>query len=440
MKKLVTSFLFLLFATISFCQNPNFIYTQTCFGNQTTLVASSSLADSAIASWKWDLTGTGPYTANGKTIINLFTTTGTFAVKLKITPNFGTPDSITKNVVIDPLPNVNFRVDNLCALKKATYFGLSTINSGTITQSQWDFNNDGTVDFTDTHTTDTVTYTCGVAQIYQTKLICVSDKGCSAFAVKTTQVYPVPSAQFTVSTTCANDSTLFTNTTTNNPSPDYYYWTFGDGNHASTSGNAVHVYGSTGPFGVSVIAVTANGCRDTSAVNTITVHPLPVVSIFANAPPILWNSFYDGTTITLLAGGADTYLWWNNSDTTRSITVSQGGVFTVTGTDANGCKSSADITIDKLPIPDSVGTTSNILTPNGDGINDYLVIANKEAYQSCKISIYNMWNVLVYSQDGYNNDWGGTSNGKKLPDGPYYYIITCDDKPAVKGNINILTK
>ena len=433
-----TTTLFLLFLVkFSFGQTPNFIYTPTCYGSQTTFVASSTLADTAIASWKWDLNGSGTYSASGKTIINFFTTSGTFPIKLKITPNFGTPDSITKNIVIDPLPNVNFRVDNLCALKKATYYGLSTIISGTIAQSQWDFNNDGIVDFTDSHTNDTAVYTCGPAQIYQTKLICVSDKGCSAFAVKTTQVFPVPVAQFTVSTACVKDSTLFTNTTTNNPAPDYYYWTFGDSYFASSTGNVSHVYNYIGSYYVSLVAVTANGCSDTSLISNITAYPLPVVSITTSTNG---NVFYDGSNLSLTASGANSYLWWNNSETTNSIIISQSGTYTVTGTNTSGCKSSADIIIDKLPIPDSVATTSNILTPNGDGINDYLVIENKDAYQSCKINIYNIWNVLVYSQDGYNNDWDGTSNGKKLPDGAYYYIITCDDKATLKGNINILTK
>ena len=438
MKAIITSFLFLLLVTISFSQTPSFIYTPTCYGNQTTLVASSSLADSASASWKWDLTGSGTYTASGKTIIHLFTTPGTIAVKLKITPNFGTPDSITQNVIIDPLPNVNFRVDNVCAFKVATYYNQSTIATGTINQRQWDFNNDGIVDNT---SSDTVTYTCGAAQTYQSKLTCISDKGCSAFAVKTTQVFPVPLAQFIVEDSCLGDTTRFKNMTTNNPNPDFYYWTFGDGTHASTTDAATHIYAAAGHYNTFVVAVTANGCRDTSSVVSFNLNSRPAMSISANGVPSLGgNTFYDGSTLIVTASGADAYFWWGNAATTAAITVSQGGVYTVTGTNADGCSSSADITIDKLPIPDSVSVTSNILTPNGDGINDYLVIANKEVYQSCKISVYNIWNVLVYSQDGYNNDWGGTSNGSKLPDGAYYYLITCDDKPVLKGNINILTK
>ena len=183
MKKIFTPFLLLLFATICFGQNPNFTYNQTCFGSQTTLVGSSSLADSAVQMWQWDVDGDGIFDFNNKTIVYFFTTNDTVAVKLKITPNFGSPDSITQNVIIDPLPNVNFMVDNLCTGNIANYYNQSTIALGSITQWLWDFNNDGSPDNT---SNDTVTYNCGgTPNTFLSRLTCVSDKGCSSFATKT---------------------------------------------------------------------------------------------------------------------------------------------------------------------------------------------------------------------------------------------------------------
>ena len=436
MKIFFTSFLFLSITAFGYCQTPSFIYTPTCFGDQTTLVGSSALADTAISSWQWDLDGNGTFDAIGKTIIHLFTTASTFSVKLKITPNYAPADSVLQSVVIDPLPSVNFRVDNLCALKLATYYNQSTIASGTITSYNWDFNNDGVVD---NNSNDTVTYVCGPAQVYQTRLTCVSNKGCSAFAVKTTQVYPVPVAQFTANHTCAMDTSLFLNTTTNIPNPDYFYWSFGDGNQGSTTNNAAHIYAAPGSYNVSLIAVSVNGCRDTSAVSSITVTPRPTVLLTTSSLDGS-NVFFEGTSITLTATGTNTYVW-NTSETTSSIAVQQTGTYSVTGRDALGCTTDASIYVKKEAIPESIATTSNILTPNGDGINDYLIIQSKDAYQTCTIMIYNIWNVEVYSKDGYNNDWDGTtSDGKKLPDGAYYYIITCDDKAVANGNINILLK
>lgn len=435
MLKKITLFIFLLLATTCFSQSPNFNYTQTCYGQQTIFVGTSALADTAIQMMQWDVNGDGIYDFTGDSIVHFFTTTGTFAVKLKVTPHFGSPDSITKNVTINPLPNVNFIVNNLCTGSLATYYNTTTISSGSIAQFMWDFDNNGT---TDNNTNDTATFNCGgSAHTYYSKLTCISDKGCSAFAVKTMQVYATPVASFSVMDTCLKDNTVFTNSTTIT-SPDFYLWNFGDGTQTSTSGDANHVYAFSGTYNVSLIAVSLQGCRDTSAAMAVNINSLPMVTIRARNND---TTFFDGGSATLGASGANTYLW-STSATTDSITVTQTGSYSVVGTNTKGCVSSAFIDIIKETIPDSVSVSSNILTPNGDGINDMLMINNVAAYQSCKVSVYNMWNVLIYSKDGYDNTngWDGTYSGKVVPDGAYYYIITCDDKPVLTGNINVLTK
>ncbi|HEY4798780.1 MAG TPA: hypothetical protein VII99_06850, partial [Bacteroidia bacterium] len=199
---LFLSFSLGLFVSSVFAQT-NFNYTQTCYGNQTTLVASSSLADTAIASWQWDLDNNGTYDISGKTIITLFATKDTNIVKLRITPKYSAADSISKTVIIDPLPLVNFVTKNLCAGKPAIYVSKSTIASGSITQYLWDFNNDG---ITDNNSGDSVSYTCGPAANYTSKLTCVSNKGCYGFTQKITSVYPNPSASFTTSNFCLNNA------------------------------------------------------------------------------------------------------------------------------------------------------------------------------------------------------------------------------------------
>jgi len=433
MTKIITPLLLLLIVNACFGQSPNFTYSQTCYGQQTILVGSSSLPDTAITSWQWDMDGDGVYDLNSKTIVYFFTANDTVAVKLKITPNYGTPDSITKNVIIDPLPNVNFIVDNLCTGSIATYSGACTISVGFISQYLWDFDNNGT---TDNSSNDTVTFACGgTPNTYFSRLTCVSDKGCSAFATKTIQVFQTPTASFSIADTCLNDNTLFTNWSTIN-SPDYYRWDFGDGFQSTTSGNANHIYTAIGNYNVSLIAVTMNGCRDTSGVKVVNIHALPVITIDTSGS----THIFEGGSVTLTASGASSYLWNPSSTSASSVVVSQSGTYTVLGTDNIGCSATAEISVTKFVTPDTVAVSSNILTPNGDGINDFLIIDNKEAYTSCILQVYNMWNVEVYSKEGYNNDWDGTSNGKVLPDGAYYYMITCDDKPMLKGNINILLK
>lgn len=507
MKKLFAFLFFLPFA--AFAQtNPDFAYTPTCFGNQTTLVASSSLQDSMIASWMWDLDGNGSYEYSGKTVISTITINDTVPVKIKITPKTGTADSVTKNVIIDPLPNVNFMANNLCELNAATYISMSSISTGVINQWKWDFNNDG-VD--DDISNDTVQYVCGPASTYISKLTCVSDKGCAAFTQKTTTVYPNPSASFTSANACEGDSAMFTNTSTVT-NLDFYLWNFGDGNNSVSSGNAAHVYANAGTYIVNLIAITKEGCRDTATsgamvynnpvanfaqsnvcagsqsvftdlsittdgnltvwswnlgdgntstsqnpmhtysasgtysvtltvstnygcTNTVNqlafVYALPVVSIIGN------DTIPNGGEVQLVANGGNSYLW-STGETTNVITVTQSGTYVVTGTDLNGCSASDSIKIVSANA-ETVTVSGIILTPNDDGFNDALIINNISEYQDCDLKVYNVWNDEVFSVSGYKNDWKGKSaSGADLTAGSYYYVIKCDDKPLLKGNINIL--
>ena len=92
-------------------------------------------------------------------------------------------------------------------------------------------------------------------------------------------------------------------------------------------------------------------------------------------------------------------------------------------------------------------TAPNIITPNGDGKNDVLVFSNLEDFDDSHLVVFNRWGNIVYETDNYNNDWGGTKNGKKLSDGVYYFVLTpyntVEPKPdfpleLIKGYIHIL--
>lgn len=431
MKKTLIPFVLLFFTNLCIGQSQDFIYTPTCYGSQTTLVGSSTYLDSEIQSWQWDVNGDGTYELTGKTIIYLFTSSDTVSVTLKVTPNTGSADSIKKNVIIDPLPNVNFRVDNLCANKQATYYNLSTILTGSIDQFLWDFDNNGV---TDDFSNDTVFYTCGPAQTYQTKLTCVSDKGCSAFAIKTTEVFPQPQASYTVSNTCSGDSTVFINTS-NISSLDFYLWDFGDGT-ASSNVSPKHKFTSAGNYNISLVASTIHECRDTSNFNTIDINSSPVASITSQNNDTLLNE-NEAIMLSATPNGATSYAW-SNSLSGQNITVFNEGTYIVTVTDQNGCQGTASIHITKSTTPE-FSLASNILTPNGDDVNDNLMINNISIYGNVSLEVFNIWNDNVFSSNNYNNDWKGFGkNGNRLPDGAYYYIIKYGEQ-TIKGVINILS-
>jgi gliding motility-associated-like protein len=69
-------------------------------------------------------------------------------------------------------------------------------------------------------------------------------------------------------------------------------------------------------------------------------------------------------------------------------------------------------------------------TPNDDGYNDSYLIHGIEAYPENTFIVFNRWGNEVYHKDnyknnGYNADWHGQNNdGKPLPTGTYYVILT----------------
>jgi len=62
----------------------------------------------------------------------------------------------------------------------------------------------------------------------------------------------------------------------------------------------------------------------------------------------------------------------------------------------------------------------NVITPNGDGKNDFFHIDGLELNPVNTLSIFNRWGNEVYRSNGpYKNDW----NGNGLNEGTYYYLL-----------------
>jgi gliding motility-associated-like protein len=77
--------------------------------------------------------------------------------------------------------------------------------------------------------------------------------------------------------------------------------------------------------------------------------------------------------------------------------------------------------------PDAIVTVSQIVTPDGNGVNDRWLITNIEKYTSNTVVVLDRWGNKIYNQNGYDNVtvyWDGTnSSGKVVPTGTYFYSI-----------------
>ncbi len=189
----------------------------------------------------------------------------------------------------------------------------------------------------------------------------------------------------------------------------------------------------------SVIVTDATNCATSDTFLLVD----PIVLTASLASPVNVNGYNvssyggtDGSINLTVAGGTLPYQYqWSNGSTTEDLTGLAAGTYSVTVTDANGCTSTATITLDQ-PLELAMPTG---YSPNADGFNDAFVVRGIEAYPDNHIEVYNRWGNLVYSADDYANAWRGTSDaGDALPDGTYFVVLTISDgQITLKGYVDV---
>lgn len=108
----------------------------------------------------------------------------------------------------------------------------------------------------------------------------------------------------------------------------------------------------------------------------------------------------------------------------------------------NDCPTVCDETVVRLNLlyPEDQCIVTNVISPNDDGINDALFISclDRNEFPASKLIIYNQWGKVLYQASPYLNDWQGTTEGKQIADGTYYYVFYRDENsPVQKGHFMI---
>lgn len=102
------------------------------------------------------------------------------------------------------------------------------------------------------------------------------------------------------------------------------------------------------------VTVTDSLSCNATAEATITVNPLPNVSINPED-----TSICRGNSVSLVASGADTYIWSNgNTNDTLVVTPNSTTTYSVTATNLVNCSNTAQATINIIPMPELVISAS----------------------------------------------------------------------------------
>jgi gliding motility-associated-like protein len=178
-----------------------------------------------------------------------------------------------------------------------------------------------------------------------------------------------------------------------------------------------------------VITTDANGCID-SVEQVINANPAPTVIVTAN-PEIVSS----GQQVQLEAVGADSYIWspaesLDNPNIANPIaTPLATTTYTVTASKAGECT----VEVSKTITVEGGSKIPNVFTPNQDGDNETWYIPGGRT--DCQVSIYDKGGSRILDQTADTVDWDGTYNGKPVPPGTYYYVMTCPNTRPVTGNI-----
>ncbi|HET6992733.1 MAG TPA: gliding motility-associated C-terminal domain-containing protein, partial [Bacteroidia bacterium] len=188
--------------------------------------------------------------------------------------------------------------------------------------------------------------------------------------------------------------------------------------------------------GLNTITITGTDNGLPPAVTSVNVYVEIVNNPYVNFSANPSAPVVTGTTVqfTDLSHGAVSWNWdfgdgntstQQNPQHTYNTAVDTVYVVTLTIQLAGGCTGTDTIHYQVLHEPLGL-IAPNVVTPNGDGVNDLFQFQNLEDYPKAKLEVYNRWGNLVYSNNDYHNEWKPT-----VTDGVYYYVLSwrADKKP-----------
>ncbi len=240
-------------------------------------------------------------------------------------------------------------------------------------------------------------------------VVVANGAGCTATASAAVTVNESPNPEISGALSiCEGESTTLTVN-----GGDSFVWSNGSSN------SSINVTNS-GTY--TVIASNANGCT-ASASATVNVYERPTITISGNP------SICDGGVTTLTAEGGNSYLW-STGFPGASINVNAAGTYSVIATGANGCTSSAELTVAQYSAPE-VSITGN--TTVCEGSSTTITANGGVSYQwstgetgaSISVNAFGVYSVTATGNGGCS----ATANAT--------VFVASAPTPSISGNLHI---
>lgn len=225
----------------------------------------------------------------------------------------------------------------------------------------------------------------------------------------------------------------------------------------------------------------------------LTMNPIPAIiqnetAILCETKSVLLDAVINNVTYN-----------WSTTETTKSITVTSPGTYTVRVTSPNGCTNLKTIVVTENLIPIITNVvinyrqvtiitaisgdyeysldgmnfqSSNIFentiggikkayvreknncgiatfdftlivfpkffTPNGDTFNDFFSMEGFQSITKTTISVFDRYGKLITYLNPKNLSWDGTSHGNPLPANDYWYKAILEDGTEIKGHFSLI--
>ena len=219
-----------------------------------------------------------------------------------------------------------------------------------------------------------------------------------------------------------------------------YQW-YKDGEVIPGATNQTYETDESGLFEVSI---DIGNCIATGNIDLISEQ-------FTSSINVLDENFIDSDetldVIVTTSATSPIYQWFFNDTIIpnaqeNSYELSQGGNYKVVITETIGCTASKEylfVIIEAAdPFPD-VADIPNLISPNGDGINDTWIIPNQYVTgTNTEILIMDSYGKTVMKTNDYQNNWPEDELSFNSVNLVYYYVITPQDNKPKKGSITIV--
>jgi gliding motility-associated-like protein len=241
-----------------------------CFKLDSKFLDSTTINSGSIVSQKWSFgDGAGSTLQNP---VHHYLRPDTFTVKLIKYSDLGCRDSLSKPVIVHPLPVSKWTSSAACERDSNYFTDKSIIRSGAVTAWQWQFG-DG-----NTSTRQNPGHVYPGPGTYKALLIAISSYGCpDTSKTQDVTVYPRSKPSFAVQPVCYGDTSRFRNSTSIiiGGKVVKYRWNFGD-SVTNILASPNHLYRYPKSFKVQLVTTTDKGCSDSITQNAVVYHwPAP---------------------------------------------------------------------------------------------------------------------------------------------------------------------